>query len=87
MPAKIPDSIKSIVIQQWLQGRPRNDIASQNGLSTGAVTNIVDEWRNSLGPKAAHRLRDFATTLKNIGITVVMLQEELNHGENDCGQV
>jgi hypothetical protein len=69
MPAKIPDSIKSIVIQQWLQGRPRNDIASQNGLSTGAVTNIVDEWRNSLGPKAAHRLRDFATTLKNIGIT------------------
>jgi hypothetical protein len=69
MPAKIPDSIKSIVIQQWLQGKPRNDIASQNDLSTGAVTNIVYEWRNSLGPKAAHQLRDFAITLKNIGIT------------------
>jgi predicted nucleic acid-binding Zn-ribbon protein len=69
MPAKLPDSLKSLVIQQWLQGRPRNDIAAQNGLSTGAVTNIVNEWRQSLGDKAADELRGFATTLKNIGIT------------------
>ncbi|MFL6345012.1 MAG: hypothetical protein ACJ71A_06160 [Nitrososphaeraceae archaeon] len=40
MPAKLPDNIKSIVIQQWLQGNPRNDIASNNGLSSGAV-----KWR------------------------------------------
>ena len=45
MPAKLPDSIKSLVIQQWLQGIPRNDIASENGLSAGAVTNIVNELR------------------------------------------
>ena len=69
MPAKLPDSLKSLVIQQWLQGRSRNDIAAQNGLSTGAVTNIVNEWRQSLGDKAADELRGFATTLKNIGIT------------------
>jgi hypothetical protein len=69
MPAKLPDSLKSLVIQQWLQGRPRNDIAAQNRLSTGAVTNIVNEWRQSLGDKAANELRGFATTLKNIGIT------------------
>jgi prefoldin subunit 5 len=69
MPAKLPDSIKSLVIEQWLQGRPRNDIAAQNSLSTGAVTNIVNEWRQSLGFKAANELRGFATTLKNIGIT------------------
>jgi hypothetical protein len=41
MPAKFRDPIGSLVIQQWLQGRPRNDIASQNGTSLGAVTNIV----------------------------------------------
>jgi len=69
MPAKLPDSIKSLVIEQWLIGRPRNDIAAQNGLSTGAVTNIVNEWRQSLGLKAANELRGFATTLKKIGIT------------------
>ena len=43
MPARLPDSIKSLVIQQWLEGKPRNDIAADNGLSDGAVTNIVNK--------------------------------------------
>ena len=30
MPARLPDSIKSLVIQQWLEGKPRNDIAADN---------------------------------------------------------
>ena len=49
MPAKFRDPIRSLVIQQWLQGRPRNDIASRNGISSGAVTNIVKDWRYNLG--------------------------------------
>jgi hypothetical protein len=49
MPAKFRDPIRSLVIQQWLQGRPRNDIASENGTSSGAVTNIVKDWRYNLG--------------------------------------
>ena len=43
MPARLPDSFKSLVIQQWLEGKPRNDIAADNGLSDGAVTNIVNK--------------------------------------------
>jgi peptidoglycan hydrolase CwlO-like protein len=69
MPAKLPDSIKSLVIQQWLQGRPRNEIAAGNGLSSGAVTNIVNEWRQNLGFKVSDGLRELATTLKKVGIT------------------
>ena len=69
MPAKLPNSIKSLVIQQWLLGRPRNDIAAENGLSSGAVTNIINEWRQSLGFAAADELREFATTLRKRGIT------------------
>src|ERR671937_1539387 len=69
MPAKLPDSIKSLVIQQWLQGIPRNDIASENGLSAGAVTNIVNEWRRALGFAAADELRELAVTMKKVGIT------------------
>ena len=45
MQARLPDNIKSLVIQQWLEGKPRNDIAAENGLSDGAVTNIVNEWK------------------------------------------
>jgi hypothetical protein len=69
MPAKLPNSIKSLVIQQWLQGRPRNEISAENGLSSGAVTNIVNEWRRNLGFAIPDELREFATTLRKVGIT------------------
>lgn len=49
MTNKLPDSIRSLVIQQWLQGSPRDTIAANNGLSTGAVTGIVNDWRQTLG--------------------------------------
>ena len=48
MPAKLPDNFKSLVIQEWLNGTQRDKIAGDNGLSAGAVTNIVDEWRLAL---------------------------------------
>ncbi|MDQ3903535.1 MAG: hypothetical protein M3247_07845 [Thermoproteota archaeon] len=69
MPAKLPDAIKFSVIQQWLQGKSRNDIAAKNGLSTGAVTNIINEWSYNLGNEAADELRQLATTLRTFGIT------------------
>jgi hypothetical protein len=69
MPAKLPDNIKSIVIQQWLQGNPRNDIASNNGLSSGAVTNIVNEWRRRLGFAVIDEFRELAVTMKKVGVS------------------
>ena len=68
MPARLPDSIKSLVIQQWLEGKPRNDIAD-NGLSDGAVTNIVNEWKHNLGFSLADDLRELAVTMKRVGVT------------------
>jgi hypothetical protein len=49
MPARLPDNIKSLVIQQWLEGKPWNGIAAGNGLSDGAIINIVNEWKHNLG--------------------------------------
>src|SRR3954464_567906 len=69
MPARLPDNIKSLVIQQWLEGKPRNDIASDNGLSDGAVTNIVNEWKHNLGFSLADDLRELAVTMRRVGIT------------------
>ncbi|MDQ6865692.1 MAG: hypothetical protein M3044_17925, partial [Thermoproteota archaeon] len=68
MPAKLPDAIKSLVIQQWLQGKARNDIATENGVSSGAVTNMVGEWRRNLGFGLADELRQLAVTVKKVGI-------------------
>jgi cell division protein FtsB len=71
MPSKLPDTVKTLVIQQWLKGEQRDKIAGDNDLSAGAVTNIVNEWRQSLGFYLADQLRDFAVTLKKVGITPV----------------
>lgn len=64
MPAKLPSPLKSQVIQKWLEGQPRNDIAAENGLSSGAVTNIVNEWKRSLGFALADELRELALAIK-----------------------
>ena len=69
MPSKLPDNLKSQVIQDWLSGKQRDKIAGDNGLSAGAVTNTVNEWRLALGFSAADGLRELAVTLKKIGIT------------------
>jgi hypothetical protein len=69
VPAKLPDVMKSLVIQQWLAGVPRDEIAYHNSLSAGAVTNIVNEWRRGLGLHIADELRELATTLRKLGIT------------------
>jgi hypothetical protein len=69
MPAKLPDNFKSLVIQEWLKGTQRDKIAGDNGISAGAITNIVDDWRLALGFSAADELRELAVTLRKIGIT------------------
>ena len=69
MPASLPENVKSSVIQQWLQGKTRDSIAMDTGLSTGAVTNIINEWRKGLGYPLADELRELAVTFKKIGIT------------------
>jgi hypothetical protein len=69
LPTRHPESIKSAVIQQWLEGKPRDLIAADTGLSSGAATNIIDEWRQNLGIPLANDLRELAITLKKIGIS------------------
>ena len=49
MPFKLPDNLRSLVIQQWIAGAQRDKIADDSGLSAGDVTNIVNEWRQALG--------------------------------------
>jgi hypothetical protein len=54
------------VIQQWLQGNARDLIAFDNGLSTGAVTDIINEWCRALSYPLADELRELATTFKKL---------------------
>ena len=64
MPVHLPSDIKSGVIRYWLNGYSRQEIASKFNISTGAVTNIVNGWRNNLGSLIADDLRELSLSLK-----------------------
>ena len=72
----IPNSIRNNVIQQWVDGILRDEIAANNGISVGMISTIVNEARSRVGyldlirevalnlRKAGHDLNNFAFTLR-----------------------
>ena len=69
MPAAIPENIKKIVLYHWLEGRSREEISSRNKISTGAVSNITEEWRIGLANYDIDALRALSLSLKNFKLT------------------
>src|SRR5690348_3773196 len=61
--------MKSVVIGQWFEGVQRDKIAANNGLSAGAVTNVVNEWRRGVGDDVIDNLRQLGEVLRKNGIT------------------
>ena len=49
MPFGMGENLKSGVIYEWLRGSSRDKIAEIYNISTGGVTNIINEWRNKIG--------------------------------------
>ena len=45
MGGTIPHSIKLQVLNDWLSGKSRDDIAINNGISNGTVLNIIKEFK------------------------------------------
>jgi hypothetical protein len=62
----ISQHTKTMVVQQWLEGKTRDQIARDNGQSSGTVTNIITEWRKNLGYPIAEDLRELAVTLRRL---------------------
>jgi len=65
---EIPQTLKYTVIQLYLQGLSRNEIASRTGISQGGVSNIIAVWKTALSYPLADELREFSMTLKRLGI-------------------
>jgi hypothetical protein len=63
-------SINSLVIQVYLNGKSRDDIAKETGISTGKVSNIIKEWKNKIGIPIAEELRNFTIAVKKSGISI-----------------
>lgn len=61
--------IKSQIIRDWLSGKRRKEISVNNGISTGAVSNVVEEWRLRLGRSELDSLRELVAEWRKRGIT------------------
>jgi hypothetical protein len=70
MPRIITSDEKSAVIDDWLLGKSRNEIATRRSMGSGTVYNIVQEWSNEFGGQRANKLRGLAVKLKQNGLTV-----------------
>ena len=69
MPVGTGTDIKSGVIYEWLGGTPRDKIAEIYNISTGGVTNIINEWRIQIGGYIADDLRELSLSLKKAKLT------------------
>ena len=63
-------TIDSLVIQGYLNGKSRDQIAKETGISTGKVSNIIKEWKKGIDIPNVEELRDFAIEVKKSGISV-----------------
>jgi hypothetical protein len=71
LPVHHSQDTRLAVFHSYLKGNSREEIASQCLISTGAVTNIVNEWRNNLGSLVVDNLRELALSLKKAQISPV----------------
>jgi hypothetical protein len=62
----ISNVTRSIVIQQYLRGKSRDDIARDCGLGAGTVSNIIAGWKANLDQYVVEDLRELGINLKNL---------------------
>jgi len=70
MPAAIDPIIKQWVIAQYLQGVTRDKIAADNGIGTGTVSNIIDEWKKGVQDSDYESIRELSVFCKKQGMTL-----------------
>ena len=66
MPRIISLHEKLAVINDWLNGERRNQIAINHNLGSGTVYNIIQEWRLGNGIEKADKLRELALKLNKM---------------------
>jgi hypothetical protein len=60
-----------------MMGKTRDKIASEFNISTGSVSNIIEQWQNRIGVFDANNLRELGLALKKAGIAPVQCVDGL----------
>ncbi len=86
--------IKSLVIQDYLNGKTRDQIALDAGISAGMVSSIIKEWKKEISIPNIKEVRDFSITFRKSGMSVnqcaqgfrmIQLLKCLGNGEGSDG--
>ena len=70
VPAATASPTKALVIQGYLNGKTRDLISKEIGISAGGVSNTIKEWKREISVPEIEALRDFAITVKKSGLTM-----------------
>jgi hypothetical protein len=65
---KIAENIQRKIKRLWLEGKSRKDIALICDVSEGTVSNVIADWKQTLGEGDADALRELGINLKRSGI-------------------
>ena len=66
--AKLLD--KSLVIENYLQGKSMNQISEETGISKGKVHYLINDWQDKIGRPDVEELRRFVVLIKKSGINI-----------------
>jgi hypothetical protein len=60
MPPAIGAQIRGQVIREWLSGNTRDEIAANNEIGPGTVSNIINEWKEGVDSIEYELIRELA---------------------------
>jgi len=66
----ISSYIEELIIQNYLLGHSRDEIAEETGVAPGSVSNKVNDWKKRIVAPDIEELRRFAVNLRNSGVTM-----------------
>jgi len=73
MPLSIDNLVKGQVIQDWLSGSSRDEIAIKNLVGAGTVSNIISQFKSGLENYDYKSIRELAVQLKKEGLTYAQI--------------
>jgi hypothetical protein len=77
MPPAIDELIKRKVIQQWVNGSPRDKIAADNNIGTGTVSGIINDYKTQLQDPDIDSIRGLAIKIRKQGLNFADLAHTL----------
>ncbi len=71
----IANHIEDLIIQNYLQGLSRDEIAKEMSVATGSVTNKINHWKKRIAAPDIEELRRFSVVIRKSGMTINQLAQ------------